>query len=48
MRRVEMQAGYLRDIHTLGFPPTIKKTDVAISDKEKKKRCFFVEDKYWR
>lgn len=41
-----MQAGYLRDIHTLGFPPTIKKTDVAISDKEKKKRRFFVEDKY--
>lgn len=41
-----MQAGYLRDIHTLSFPPTIKKTDVAISDKEKKKRCFFVEDEY--
>lgn len=43
-----MQAGYLRDIDTLGFPPTIKKTDVAVSDKEKKKTCFLVEDKYWR
>ncbi|XP_076969235.1 stromelysin-1-like [Tamandua tetradactyla] len=43
-----VQAGYPRDIHTLGFPPTVRKIDAAISDKEKKKTYFFVEDKYWR
>ncbi|KAL2806991.1 stromelysin-2 preproprotein [Daubentonia madagascariensis] len=48
VRGSEVQAGYPRSIHTLGFPPTIRKIDAAVSDKEKKKTYFFVEDKYWR
>ncbi|XP_002708607.2 stromelysin-2 [Oryctolagus cuniculus] len=48
VRGNEVQAGYPKDIHTLGFPSTIRKIDAAISDKEKKKTYFFVEDKYWR
>uniref|UniRef100_A0A8C8ZB27 Stromelysin-1 n=1 Tax=Prolemur simus TaxID=1328070 RepID=A0A8C8ZB27_PROSS len=48
VRGGEVQAGYPRSIHTLGFPPTVKKIDAAISDKDKKKTYFFVEDKYWR
>ncbi|XP_003923817.3 stromelysin-1 [Saimiri boliviensis] len=48
IRGNEVQAGYPRGIHTLGFPPTVRKIDAAISDKEKKKTYFFVEDKYWR
>ncbi|KAM9221314.1 stromelysin-2 [Dugong dugon] len=44
----EIQAGYPRGIHTLGFPPTVRKIDAAVSDKEKKKTYFFAEDKYWR
>ncbi|XP_004469580.1 stromelysin-2 [Dasypus novemcinctus] len=48
IRGLEVQAGYPRSIHTLGFPPTIRKIDAAVSDKEKKKTYFFVEEKYWR
>lgn len=48
IRGNEVQAGYPRSIHTLGFPSTIRKIDAAISDKERKKTYFFVEDKYWR
>uniref|UniRef100_A0A8C8Z5T2 Matrix metallopeptidase 10 n=1 Tax=Prolemur simus TaxID=1328070 RepID=A0A8C8Z5T2_PROSS len=48
VRGSEVQAGYPRSIHTLGFPPTIRKIDAALSDKDKKKTYFFVEDKYWR
>nr|XP_004052085.3 stromelysin-2 [Gorilla gorilla gorilla] len=48
IRGNEVQAGYPRGIHTLGFPPTIRKIDAAVSDKEKKKTYFFAEDKYWR
>uniref|UniRef100_A0A8C3WFR1 Stromelysin-1 n=1 Tax=Catagonus wagneri TaxID=51154 RepID=A0A8C3WFR1_9CETA len=48
IRGNDVQAGYPRSIHTLGFPPTVKKIDAAISDKETKKTFFFVEDKYWR
>ncbi|XP_069852041.1 stromelysin-1-like [Dipodomys merriami] len=48
IRGHEAQAGYPRNIHTLGFPATVEKIDAAISDKEKKKTYFFVEDKYWR
>uniref|UniRef100_H0X268 Matrix metallopeptidase 10 n=1 Tax=Otolemur garnettii TaxID=30611 RepID=H0X268_OTOGA len=48
VRGNEVQAGYPRSIHILGFPPTIRKIDAAVSDKEKKKTYFFVEDKYWR
>ncbi|XP_036283578.1 stromelysin-1-like [Pipistrellus kuhlii] len=48
IRGIEMQAGYPRSIHTLGFPATVKKIDAAIFDKQKKKTYFFVEDKYWR
>ncbi|ELW64937.1 stromelysin-1 [Tupaia chinensis] len=48
IRGNEVLAGYPRGIHTLGFSPTVKKIDAAISDKEKKKTYFFVEDKYWR
>nr|XP_019572734.1 PREDICTED: stromelysin-2-like [Rhinolophus sinicus] len=47
IRGTELQAGYPRDIHTLGLPPTIRKIDAAISDEENK-TYFFVEDKYWR
>ncbi|KAF6333572.1 matrix metallopeptidase 10 [Rhinolophus ferrumequinum] len=47
IRGTEMQAGYPRDIHTLGLPPTIRKIDAALSDEENK-TYFFVEDKYWR
>ncbi|XP_006907577.1 stromelysin-2 [Pteropus alecto] len=47
IRGTEVQAGYPRDIHTLGFPSTIGKIDAAVSDEEKK-TYFFVEDKYWR
>uniref|UniRef100_A0A8C6QU84 Peptidase metallopeptidase domain-containing protein n=1 Tax=Nannospalax galili TaxID=1026970 RepID=A0A8C6QU84_NANGA len=48
VRGNEVQAGYPKDIHTLGFPPTVKKIDAAISDKETKKTFFFVDNKYWR
>ncbi|XP_004469578.2 stromelysin-1 [Dasypus novemcinctus] len=48
IRGNEAQAGYPKDIHTLGFPSTVRKIDAAISDAEKKKTYFFVEDKYWR
>ncbi|XP_008520987.2 stromelysin-1 [Equus przewalskii] len=48
IRGNEEQAGYPRGIHTLGFPPTVRKIDAAIFDKEKQKTYFFVEDKYWR
>ncbi|XP_045674095.1 stromelysin-1-like [Phyllostomus hastatus] len=48
IRGNELQAGYPRGIQTLGFPPTIRKVDAAIFDKQKKKTYFFVEDKYWR
>uniref|UniRef100_A0A286XIL9 Matrix metallopeptidase 10 n=1 Tax=Cavia porcellus TaxID=10141 RepID=A0A286XIL9_CAVPO len=48
VRGNDLQAGYPRSIHTLGFPPTIKKIDAAVSDKENKKTYFFVGDKYWR
>ncbi|XP_021028391.1 stromelysin-2 [Mus caroli] len=44
----EVQAGYPKGIHTLGFPPTVKKIDAAVFEKEKKKTYFFVGDKYWR
>ncbi|XP_076969238.1 stromelysin-2-like [Tamandua tetradactyla] len=47
-RGLEVQAGYPRGIHTLGFPPTVRKIDAAVSDQEKKKTYFFVEEKYWR
>lgn len=48
VRGNEVQAGYPKDIQTLGFPSTVRKIDAAIFDKEKKKTYFFVEDKYWR
>ncbi|XP_022416252.1 stromelysin-1-like [Delphinapterus leucas] len=48
IRGNEVQAGYPRNIHTLGFPSTIRKIDAAFSDKERKKTYFFVKDKYWR
>ncbi|XP_021552088.1 stromelysin-2 [Neomonachus schauinslandi] len=48
IRGTEVQAGYPKDIHTLGFPTTVVKIDAAVSDKEKKKTYFFVGDKYWR
>ncbi|XP_037694738.1 stromelysin-1-like [Choloepus didactylus] len=47
IRGNEVQGGYPQDIHTLGLPLTIRKIDAAISDEEKKKTYFFVEDKYW-
>ncbi|XP_077626078.1 stromelysin-2 [Crocuta crocuta] len=48
IRGTEVQAGYPKDIQTLGFPPAVGKIDAAVSDKEKKKTYFFVEDSYWR
>lgn len=48
MRGTEVQAGYPKGIHTLGFPATVGKIDAAFSDKEKKKTYFFVGDKCWR
>lgn len=48
VRGSEIQAGYPRGIQTLGFPPTVRKIDAAVFDKEKRKTYFFVEDKYWR
>ncbi|XP_054448522.1 stromelysin-1-like [Pteronotus mesoamericanus] len=48
IRGNEVQAGYPRGIQTLGFPPTVRKIDAAIFDKQEKKTYFFVEDKYWR
>nr|XP_012423401.1 PREDICTED: LOW QUALITY PROTEIN: stromelysin-2 [Odobenus rosmarus divergens] len=48
IRGTEVQAGYPKSIHTLGFPATIGKIDAAVSDKEKKKTYFFVGNKYWR
>lgn len=47
IRGTEVQAGYPRDIHTLGFPSTIRKINAAVSDEEKK-TYVFVEDKFWR
>ncbi|XP_051055570.1 stromelysin-2 [Phodopus roborovskii] len=48
VRGNEVQAGYPKALHKLGFPPTVKKIDAAVSDEEKKTTYFFVEDKYWR
>ncbi|EHB12885.1 Stromelysin-2, partial [Heterocephalus glaber] len=48
VRGNDIQAGYPRSIHTLGFPATIRKIDAAVSDKEKKKTYFFTGHKYWR
>ncbi|XP_040833163.1 stromelysin-1 [Ochotona curzoniae] len=48
IRGNEVQAGYPRSIQTLGFPSTVRKIDAVMSDKERKKTYFFVEDKYWR
>ncbi|KAM4828210.1 stromelysin-2-like [Thomomys bottae] len=48
IKGTDIQAGYPRDIYTLGFPPTVKKIDAAVSDKEKKKTYFFVKNEYWR
>lgn len=48
IRGHEELAGYPKSIHTLGLPATVKKIDAAISNKEKRKTYFFVEDKYWR
>ncbi|XP_042814130.1 stromelysin-1 [Panthera onca] len=48
IRGTEVQAGYPKGIHTLGFPPSVRKIDAALFDKEKEKTYFFVEDKYWR
>ncbi|XP_042538943.1 stromelysin-2 [Dipodomys spectabilis] len=48
VKGTDIQADYPKDIHTLGFPPTIKKIDAAVSDKEKEKTYFFVKDEYWR
>lgn len=44
----EVQAGYPKSIHALGFPPAVRKIDAAVSDKETKKTYFFVDDQYWR
>lgn len=48
IRETEVQTGYPKGIHSLGFPPTIRKIDAAVFDKEKKKTYFFVGDKYWQ
>ncbi|ELW64939.1 Stromelysin-1 [Tupaia chinensis] len=48
IRGTEVQANYPKSIRTLGFPPTVRKIDAAVSDVEKKKTYFFVGDKYWR
>ncbi|XP_051011711.1 stromelysin-2 isoform X2 [Acomys russatus] len=48
VRGNEVQAGYPKRIHTLGFPPSVKKIDAAVFEEEKKKTYFFVGDKYWR
>ncbi|XP_028746815.1 stromelysin-2 [Peromyscus leucopus] len=48
VRGNEVQEGYPKSIHSLGFPPSVRKIDAAVSDKQKKKTYFFVEDKYWR
>ncbi|XP_060232887.1 stromelysin-1 [Meriones unguiculatus] len=48
IRGHEEQAGYPKSIHTLGFPASVRKIDAAISNKDKKKTYFFVEDRYWR
>ncbi|XP_074072665.1 stromelysin-1-like [Macrotis lagotis] len=47
VRGSDIQAGYPRDIHTLGFPQTVKKIDAAFFHKEKQKTYFFVNDIYW-
>ncbi|XP_040590704.1 stromelysin-1 isoform X1 [Mesocricetus auratus] len=48
VRGHEEQAGYPKSIQTLGLPATVERIDAAVSDKEKKKTYFFVDDKYWR
>ncbi|CAO2636201.1 Interstitial collagenase A, partial [Lemmus lemmus] len=48
VRGHEEQAGYPKSIHALGFPPTVRKIDAAVSAKETKKTYFFVDDQYWR
>lgn len=48
IRGNDIQAGYPKEIHTFGFPPTLSKIDAAISHKDEKKTYFFAEDKYWR
>ncbi|KAM5245968.1 stromelysin-1-like [Ctenodactylus gundi] len=48
IRGQDVQVGSPRSIYTLGFPATVRKIDAAISNKEKKKTYFFIDDKYWR
>ncbi|XP_006887413.1 PREDICTED: stromelysin-2-like [Elephantulus edwardii] len=48
MKLGEIQAGYPRSIYTLGFPPSIKNIDAAVSDKDNRKIYFFIKEKYWR
>ncbi|XP_001362711.4 stromelysin-1 [Monodelphis domestica] len=48
VRGSDIQPGYPKDIHTLGFPRTVKKIDAAFFDKGKQKTYFFVNDVYWR
>ncbi|XP_021484220.1 stromelysin-2 [Meriones unguiculatus] len=48
VRGNDVQEGYPKGIHTLGFPSTVKKIDAAVFDKEKKKTYFFTEGEYWR
>ncbi|XP_078513139.1 matrix metalloproteinase-18-like [Lissotriton helveticus] len=39
--------GYPKNIHTLGFPKTVKKVDAAVHNEETGKTLFFVGNKYW-
>ncbi|XP_048349847.1 matrix metalloproteinase-18-like [Sphaerodactylus townsendi] len=42
-----IQPGYPKNIHTLGFPRSVRKIDAALFDKETKRTLFFSGDEYW-
>ncbi|XP_054829731.1 interstitial collagenase-like [Eublepharis macularius] len=43
-----IQPGFPKNIHTLGFPRSVKKIDAAVYDKNTKRTLFFSSGKYWR
>ncbi|XP_054829735.1 stromelysin-1-like [Eublepharis macularius] len=43
-----IQPGFPKNIHTFGFPKSIKKIDAAVYDRNRRRTLFFSGKKYWR
>lgn len=44
----QIQSGFPRPIHNLGFPMSVRKIDAAVHDQSTRRTYFFVGNKYWR